>query len=170
MALPNNLKHFNVFTQGQSYIGLVESIKLPKLSKKMEAWRGGGMLGEVEIDLGLEKLELEQEIGGFCLDAYKQFGVTTIDGVMLRFAGSYQRDDTGAVQAVEVVVRGRHKEIDPGDSKSGDKGKTVVKSALTYYKLTVDGKEVLEIDILSFIYKVDGNDVLAEHRKAIGLA
>lgn len=170
MALPNVLKHFNVFEQGQSFLGLVETIKLPKLSKKMEAYRGGGMLAEVEMDLGLEKLELEQELGGFCLDAYKQFGVTTIDGVMLRFAGSYQRDDTGQVQAVEVVVRGRHKEIDPGDSKSGDKGKTVVKSVLTYYKLTVDGKVVIEIDVLSNIYTVDGVDILAEHRKAIGLA
>ena len=39
-------------------------------------------------------------------------GIARHDGVMLRFAGAYQRDDTGQVDAVEVVVRGRHEEIE----------------------------------------------------------
>jgi P2 family phage contractile tail tube protein len=170
MALPNALKNFNVFNEGKSFMGVVDTVKLPKLSRKMEAFRGGGMDGEAEIDLGQEKLEIEQELGGFSVDCYKQYGVTKANGVMLRFAGAYQRDDTGDVQAVEIIVRGRHKEIDPGDAKNGSPGKTTVKSALTYYKLTVDGKEVIEIDVLAFIYKVDGKDMLEAQRKAIGLA
>ena len=170
MALPNVLKNFNVFNEGRSCMGQVDEIKLPKLARKTEKFRGGGMDGEVDIDLGQEALEIEQVLSGFALDAYKQFGITSANGVMLRFAGAYQRDDTAAVQAVEVVVRGRHKEIDPGSSKSGDGGKTTVKSPLTYYKLTVDGKEVIEIDLLAFVFKVDGKDMLEAQRKAIGLA
>lgn len=170
MALPNALKNFNVFNEGKSFMGIVEEVKLPKLSRKTEDFLGGGMVAPVEIDLGQEKLEIEQVLGGFSVDVYKQYGVTKANGVMLRFAGAYQRDDTAAVQAVEVVVRGRHKEIDPGDAKVGDKSKTVVKSALTYYKLTVDGQEIIEIDTLGFIFKVDGKDMLEAQRKAIGLA
>lgn len=170
MALPNALKNFNVYVDGLSYMGVVEELKLPKLARKMEAFRGGGMDGEVDIDLGQEKLEIEQTLGGFVADAYKAYGVTKANGVLLRFAGAYQRDDTGAVQAVEVVVRGRHAEIDPGSAKGGDKNTTTVKSSLTYYKLTVDGKDLVEIDIPGFLFKVNGVDMLAEQRKAIGLA
>lgn len=169
MALPSVLKNFAAFNDGVSYIGIIETIKLPKLSRKMDEFRGGGMDGPVDIDLGQEKLEIEQECAGFVVEAYKAYGCTKIAGKMIRYAGAYQRDDTGDVQAVEIVVRGRHKEIDPGDGKVGDKGKTGIKSALTYYKLTVDGKEVIEIDLLNFVFKVDGVDMLAEQRKAIGL-
>lgn len=170
MALPNALKNFNAFNDGQSFMGIVEEIKLPKLSRKFEDFRGGGMDGEVGIDMGSEKLEIEQVCGGFCAAAYKAFGMTKANGVLIRFAGAYQRDDTGEVQAVEVVVRGRHQEIDGGDAKVGDKGKTTIKSRLTYYKLVADGQELIEIDLLGFLFKVNGKDMLADQRKAVGLA
>jgi len=170
MALPNSLKNFNAFNDGKSFMGVIDEIKLPKLTRKMEAFRGGGMDGEVDIDLGQEKLEIEQICGGFVLDAFKAYGMTKAAGVLIRFAGAYQRDDTAEVQAVEVVVRGRHSEIDPDSAKGGDKGKTTIKSSLTYYKLTVDGNEVIEIDLLSFLFKVDGVDMLEAQRNAIGLS
>ena len=170
MALPNSLKNFNAFNDGKSFMGVIEELKLPKLSRKMEDFRGGGMDGPVEIDMGQEKMEIEQVCAGFVVDAYSSYGITKASGVLIRFAGAYQRDDTGDVQAVEIVVRGRHKEIDPGDAKVGDKGKTTIKSTLSYYKLTVDNKEVLEIDLLSFLFKVNGVDMFEAQRKAIGLA
>lgn len=170
MALPNSLKNFNAFNDGKSFMGIIEEIKLPKLSRKMDEFRGGGMDGPVEIDLGQEKLEIEQICGGFVVDAYRAYGMTKAAGTLIRFAGAYQRDDTGTVQAVEVVVRGRHKEIDPGDGKGGDRGKMTIKSALSYYKLTVDGEEIVEIDLLSFIFKVNGVDMMAKQRSAIGLS
>lgn len=169
MALPNSLKNFNAFNNGISFMGQIEELKLPKLARKMDSFRGGGMDGSIKMDMGQEPLEIEQVCSGFVVEAYKSYGCTKADGVMIRFAGAYQREDTGIVQAVEIVVRGRHEEIDGGDAKVGDKGKTVIKSALTYYKLTVDGKETIEIDIPGFIFKVDGNDMLEAQRKAIGL-
>ncbi len=45
---------------------------------------------------------------------------TGVDAVPIRFAGSYQRDDTGETVAVEVVMRGRQKEIDTGEGKQGE--------------------------------------------------
>lgn len=168
--LPNILKNFNLFNDGNSYMGQVEEIKLPKLKRKMEDFRGGGMNGPIKVDVGQDAMDLEFTLSGFNRQVLEQYGTTKADGVMLRFAGAYQRQDTGATQAVEIVVRGRHEEIDPGDAKSGDKGKTTVKSALTYYKLSIDGEEVIEIDLVNFIERVKGQDMLADQRTAIGLA
>lgn len=168
--LPSTLKNFNLFNEGASYMGLVEEIKLPKLKRKMEDFRGGGMNGPVKTDLGQEPLELEFTCGGLMEDVLKQYGACSASGVMLRFAGAYVADDTCQTKAVEIVVRGRHEEIDTGDAKGGDKSKFVVKSTLSYYKLSIAGNEVIEIDLLNFVEKVDGKDRLEDQRKAIGLA
>lgn len=170
MALPSVLKNFNVFNEGVSHMGKVEEIKLPDLKRKMEKFRGGGMDGAVSVDLGQEPLDMESTYGGIMEDVLKQYGCVGVAGKMLRFAGAYQADDTCKWQAVEVVVRGRHEEISMGSAKGGDKGKFTVKSTLSYYKLTIDNKAVIEIDLLNFIFNVDGKDQLTEQRKAIGLA
>jgi hypothetical protein len=47
MALPRKLKYLNMFNDGLSYMGVVESVTLPKLTRKLEKYRGGGMPGSV---------------------------------------------------------------------------------------------------------------------------
>ncbi len=95
--------------------------------------------------------------------------MTKVDGVLLRFAGSYQRDDTGETHAVEIVLRGRHEEIDGGDSKQGDNSTTKISTKCTYYKLTWDGEVLIEVDIVNMVEMVNGVDMLEAHRRNIGL-
>ncbi|MGP8331975.1 phage major tail tube protein [Serratia sp. CY43514] len=169
MALPKKLKYLNLFNDGYSYMGVVSSLTLPKLTRKLEKYRGGGMNGAASIDMGLDDdaLAVEWSMGGIDELVLKQWGA--VDDVPLRFAGSFQRDDTGEVSAVEVVMRGRHKEIDFGEYKQGEDTETKVSTECTYFKLTVDGKELIEVDTVNMVEKVNGVDRLAEHRKAIGL-
>lgn len=120
MALPRKLKYLNMFNDGLSYMGVVESVTLPKLTRKLENYRGGGMNGAAPIDLGLDDdaITVEWSVGGLPdVALWAQYAAPGADAVPLRFAGSYQRDDTGEIIAVEVVMRGRHKEIDGGENK-----------------------------------------------------
>lgn len=167
MALPRKLKNFNVFGDGESFLGQVNEVKLPTLTRSMEDYRGGGMSGPVKIDNGQEAIEIEHKYGGFMRSILRQYGTTRHDGAQLRFAGAYQRDDTGAVDAVEVVVRGRHSEIDPGTAKAGDDTEFAVKTACSYYKLTINGVIEIEMDLVNMIEIVGGVDRLAEQRRAI---
>lgn len=171
MGLPSKLKNMNLFNEGNSYQGKSKSVTLPKLARKTEDYRGGGMNGSVKVDMGMsdDGLVLEYTLGGFDLLSLRQFGIAKIDGTYLRFAGAFQRDDTGEVDSVEVVVRGRHEEIDMGDAEPGEDTEHKVVTNCTYYKLTVNGKKEVEIDTLAFIEFIDGKDRLAEQRKAIGL-
>ncbi|MDD0998843.1 MULTISPECIES: phage major tail tube protein [unclassified Pseudomonas] len=171
MALPKKLKNMNLFNDGVSYVGQSKSVTLPKLGRKFEQFRGGGMDGPVKADLGHsdDGIQLEWTLGGWDLTALRQYGAVSASGVMLRWAGSIQRDDTGDVSAVEVVVRGRHEEIDMGDAESGEDTEHKFTTTCSYYKLSIDGNVEVEIDLLNFIFNVNGKDMLAEHRKAIGL-
>lgn len=170
MGMPRKIKNFDVFQNGTDWRGQVAEVTLPKLARKLEEWRGGGMNAAVDVDLGMEKLEAELTFGGYMYDVIKEFGITKVDGVMLRFAGAGQRDDTGEVDAIEVVMRGRYSEIDPGSHKPGDDTEFKVKASLAYYKLTVNGEVLVEIDVLGMIEIIGGVDRLAEQRRAIGLA
>ncbi|HDL6948083.1 TPA: phage major tail tube protein, partial [Yersinia enterocolitica] len=59
-------------------------------------------------------------------------------------------------------------EIDGGESKQGEDTETKVSTQCTYYKLTIDGKVVMEIDVVNLIEMVNGVDLLEAQRKAIG--
>jgi len=171
MALPAKIKHLNFFNEGQTYIGQSESFTRPKLARKFEAFRGGGMHGAVHIDHGLEDdaLDVEWVVGGYAAQVIKQMGIAEAGGVMLRFVGSVQRDDTAAVSALEIVVRGRHAEIDTGEYKTGEDSNKTITTKCVYYKETLDNEVLVEIDLLNGIELVGGVDRMAEHRRAIGM-
>ncbi len=171
MALPNKLKNMNLFNDANSYQGLVKKMTLPKLGRKMESYRAGGMNGPVKADLGLsdDGIMLEWTLGGMDLTVVRQYGITSAAGVQLRFAGAYQQDDTGDMMAVEVVVRGRHEEIDFGDAAPGEDTEHKISTTCTYYKLVINSTVEVEIDLLNMIEVVGGEDRLALQRAAIGL-
>lgn len=167
--LPAKLKKSNLFNDANSYFGQTGEVTLPKLTRKMEKWRGGGMDGEVDIDMGQESIELEWKLGGMDLTVLRQYGQPNAAGTLLRFMGAYQRDDGGQNHAVEIVVRGRHSEIDMGTAKDGDDTEVTIKTSCTYYALVVDGFTEIRIDLMNGIFEVGGIDRLAEQRAAIGL-
>jgi uncharacterized protein len=169
MSLPRKLKNFILFNDGNGYLGEVPEASPPKLTRKMEEYRAGGMNGPIQLDHGMEALEMEWTAAGYMRSLFSQWGTPTHDGVLLRFAGALQADDAALATPVEIVVRGRHQEIDFGTAKAGENTEIKVKSALSYYKLTMDGSVLIEIDFVNLIEIVDGVDRLAQTRLALGL-
>ena len=129
----------------------------------------GGMSGPIKVDFGQEGIQLEWTCGGFMRSVLGQYAITKHDGVLLRFAGGYQSEDSTNVDAIEIVIRGRHSEIDPGTAKSKEDTAFKVTTVASYYKLSVNGQDVIEIDFVNMIEKVNGNDLFAALRNAIGL-
>lgn len=169
MSLPGKLKDFNLFNDGGSYMGKVTELTLPKLSRKMEEYRAAGMSGPVMTDYGNEAITLEWTAALFLEDALKQYGADKHNAVQLRFAGAYQNDDSGDLAAVEVTVRGRHKEIDMGTVKHGTETAHKYSTACSYYKLTMNDRVLVEFDFMGGIEIINGVDRNAAVRKAIGL-
>jgi P2 family phage contractile tail tube protein len=171
MGMPSKLKNMNLFVDGQSYLGVVTSVTLPKLSRKLEKFRAGGMLGAASADLGLDDgaLDFEWSAGGYVKQVLKSIGAVGVDGVQLRFAAAYQADDTQAVDSVEIVVRGRHAEVDRGEAKVGDDTSWKISTHSVYYKETLNGEVLVEIDIMNMLYMAGGVDMMSTIRTAIGL-
>lgn len=165
--LPSKLKNFNHHDNGNAFLHEVAEIALPKIAEKVEAWRGGGMLGEVDVGMGLEKMEMETTVGGLAIPILRRFGIMGVAGQMMRFNGAYQEEGAGIVTAAELVVRGKHVEIDPGTAKAGDDTAWKIKSTLSYLKWTINGRVEVEIDVINNIMLIDGIDRMAQIRAAL---
>ncbi|WKD28642.1 phage major tail tube protein [Halomonas sp. KG2] len=167
--LPNILKDFNLFGDGNNWQGQIPELTLPELARRMVEYEGGGMDGPIEVDHGNELQTFEWTAGGMIVELFDTYGSAIHDATMLRFTGSYESDETGDIIPVEIVVRGRHKTIAMGDASKGDNNQISVTTTISYYKLVVDGEEVIERDVPGYVFRVRGTDRLAERRRALGL-
>ena len=165
--LPKKLKNFTAFVDGRGYAGRVSEIELPKLTLKTEEFRAGGMDAPVEIDMGMEKMEASITFAEYDKEIFNQFGLADGNSVGLTLRGALENDKE--TEQVIINLRGGYKELDSGTWKTGDDSTLKVSVACRYYKLSIDGKELIEIDVENMIRKINGADQLEEQRKALGL-
>jgi len=169
MAIPKKLRLFTMFVDGDNYIGKIPSVTLPKITRKTEDYQGGGMLGSAAVDLGLDSgaLDASMVVGGMVEELILKWG-GDIDELRTRFVGEiYSR---GTSSLLEVEMRGRITEVDQGEAKQGDDTSHTYALKNTYYKLSVDDKPLLELDLLNFIYKRNGKSLYPDRiASALGL-
>ncbi|MEN3969987.1 phage major tail tube protein [Acinetobacter sp. BWR-L5] len=167
--LPRTLKNFNVFVDTHSWAGVAESVTIPKITKKTEDFRGAGMIGDVALSMGYEKLEGEVVYAGFDVKQYRQLGVCGTSDLPVRFVGMYERQDNCTKQIVEIYTRGQAIELDPGDSKNGEKTEIKMSYNYTYYRMEVDGVVEVELDFINGTERFGETDVAKSIKELLGL-
>lgn len=168
--IPKILKNFNLFIDSVSHAGKVDEIVLPKLTLKLEEHRAGGMDTPIQLDMGMEKLECDFTLSEYDKPVINQFGLykaTDAAQRKLQFKGGLTAED--AVSPVVVDITGAWKEVDFGTWKAGDKTPLKVSVAVRYYKLTIDGEPLVEVDAVNMTRLIGGVDQLEALRGAIGL-
>ncbi|GHM58967.1 MAG: hypothetical protein sGL2_11170 [Candidatus Mesenet longicola] len=68
-----------------------------------------------------------------------------------------------------INLRGTFRELDFGSWKPGEKATLKCMVNAHYYKLTIGGKELIEIDAENMMRKINGVDQLALLQTALGL-
>lgn len=167
--LPRILKNFNVFADTHNWVGVAESITIPKISKKSDDYRGAGMIGDVALAMGYEKLEGDITYAGFDVKQYRQLGVCGTSDLPVRFVGQYERQDNCTTQNVEIYMRGQALELDPGDSKNGERTEIKMSYNFSYYRMEVDGVVQVELDFINGIERFGDTDVAEQIRELLGL-
>ena len=165
-------KVFNarVYIDGTDFIAKAEEVDLPKVRFKFADAKALGLYGEMELPAGLDKLEARIKFNSI----YSDFIALASNPFVLRTiivrASKQDWDQRGVAREVPVKaeIRGFFKEFDSGKFKAREAAEAEATISVLYYKLEVDGKEVVEVDVMNNIYKVEGRDILQAYKANIG--
>ena len=168
MKMPKVLKGFNAFVDGENQYGVTVDITRPKITRKTEDYTPGGAMTEMTVVHGFEKLELEITSKGYDADMLKSMS-SSISGKLIRYQGALQEEDGQESRVLRGEARGRIIEADPGSDKQGEGGEHKFKIALVYWKETLDGEPIVEIDVIGNKAAFGGKDEREGLRAALGI-
>ena len=146
-------------------------VGLPEVSSITTDVKGAGISGTFQgVVLGhLEAMTLTLNFRTPVKDSYKLLQPYD-HHIDLRVANQ----DKDPVSGKQITVALKHvfvcqpKKFNPGKVAPATPADASGEYAVTYWATFINGVKVLEIDIMNFIYFVDGTDYLAEVRKALG--
>lgn len=164
VKLPKIIRDFTSFQDGVGLAGRCEEATIPDIDFVTEEHTAGGMGGTVDLWMGLmAKMESEITLTGMSSDFTRQLGKP--DGTMTHRG---DLSDGKVSEAAIFEMRGLFKKGTFGSMKRKDKGQTKVMASLTYFKATIGGREVVEIDVINKVCRIDGEDRFAESRANLG--
>lgn len=168
MAARDIRKNFNAFVDGRGYAGQADEFNAPKLALQTEEFRAGGMDLPIDVTMGMEKLVTDFSLKAYDRNVLALFGVTEGARVPLVLREVLESFD-GTTTAVVHTMRGKITELDPGTSKAGELPPLKVSMSLTYYKMQHGEQVVHEIDAENMVRTINGTDILAGFRNALGI-
>lgn len=129
-----------------------------------------GIYADSELPTGLDKLESKIKFNS----VYPDFVALAADPFTSRTVivrAPYQvwtQNGVSKTASLKAEMKGFFKEFDSAKFKKADSSEAEATMSVLYYKLEVDGVEVVEIDTLNNIYKVKGKDLMRDYVTAIG--
>jgi len=169
--IPDKLINYTAYLDGSEYLGTVD-IQLPSLEALSESIKGAGIGGEVELPV----------LGHYgSMTVTLNWRTVTTSAIRLARQRSHSLDFRGSLQqyhsgtgelipiGVKVSVKGIPKKTDLGKFETGATTDTSNEMEVTYLKVVVGGRTLIEIDKFNFIAVIDGVDELAEVREQLGM-
>lgn len=170
MKVENGVTNFAVYEDATEYYGMAE-VTLPEITQISEEVKGAGIAGTFDGTFvgHLEAMSLTLNFRSVTTDAIK-LAEPRKHQLDLRAAQQSWDNSTGRYvqQAVKHVLVVNPKKFAPGKLAPASSAEASGEYPVTYYATYIDGEKVLEIDILNFIYYVNGVDYLEDVRKALG--
>ena len=165
--IPEKINDFNAYLDGNRMIGVGSSVTLPEVKMKSSTISGAGIGGEIESpDIGqFEPMEQEIQFSTLYSSAADMLSPLSPVHLTLRAAQQVSTKSGGyAFKGLRVVEMGKVKSFNPGKIEKGSGMEATVKIEVTYLMIEVDGEQLVEIDKLNGVYKVNGKDMLADIR------
>lgn len=162
------VNRYSVYKNGSELIGVASEQDLPEITFLTDTIEGAGVGGNMDIPaVGLiDDMESTIKFLTLCQGAFSVMDPTEAVDIVVKGALQGMDAGTGATgfQRISIYERGIVKKFTPGTMKAGVKMDSQVTLGLSYYKIVIDGKTMLEIDRLNGVFVVNGNDVLKDVR------
>lgn len=161
----------NVYVNNSSKHGQASEITCPDISAIMTDYKALGMIGSAEFFNGFDKMEASIKWTYPDNDAKKACANFTKPVNLMVRSSKAEYDGGGISSEVPIVIylSGYPKKHPGGSYKPKEDTEVESSFSVLYYKEEVDGDAIVELDVLNNIYKVGGEDLLAERRQNLGI-
>ena len=166
--IPEKINNFNLYKNGDNkLVGITGEVALPDFESMTETMSGTGMLGEIDSPTPGQYGSMELEIPYRVLteDAFEMLDPTQLIDITMR-ASEQVTTGTGTLdfKSMRVVTRGRSKKLTPGTVKIGGAMESKIVMEIFYIMIEINDRQMVELDKLNGIFKVNGKDVLEKVR------
>lgn len=169
--IPDKLINYRVYKDGIDLLGTAD-ITLPEVESLSEAMKGAGIAGEVELPTLGHIAAMSMTINWRTVTKdLIALAAPVIHSLDFRVAQQSFDSVKGKIKTSSVrhVVRAIPKKFAPGKLETGATADASNEFSVTYYKMLVDGKVMIEVDPLNYIYIIDGVDYLKDIRNSLGI-
>ncbi len=170
--IPERGINFKVYLDGEDLLGVAEG-NFPNLESMTSEVKGAGIAGTIEdVVLGHFNSMTLSLTWRTTTDAFFKLQAHRTNNLDLYAALQNYDAGTGEYKTsqLHVFVKAITKTSNLGNLVVGDGMDTQTEFEIVYIKVELDEKERIEIDKVNYIHKVDGEDMLAEVRVALGKA
>ena len=170
-VLINRLHNCNVYMDGANLLGRAAEIELPQIKTKMVDHKALGMVGTIQAFAGFDVLTGKITWASLYQDALK-VTANIFKTVQLQARGSIENWTTPNGRNSEVpyvaMMRVAFTSFPLGNFKQHENVEVSTDYQAYSIKVTIDGQDIIEVDVLANIYKAGGQDMLATYRSNIG--
>ncbi len=170
MKVENGVTNFAVYEDATEYYGMAE-VTLPEISSITEEVKGAGISGTFNgAFVGhIEAMTLTLNFRSVTKAAIR---LLEPRNHQIDLRASQQVWDSGAGRFkqshVKHVLMVTPTKYSPGKLAPASPAESSGEYSVTYFATYIDGVKIMEIDILNFIFFVNGVDYLEDVRKALG--
>ena len=170
-VIPEVISRFNVYKGsddgGEKMLGISNKIDIPALEAITETISGSGILGEIDVTTPGEfgNIEIQIPYIGICEGMF-DFSMNKRETITLRASeqSTMTKDGTKVYEKYKFVLAGTVKAYTPGSIEKGKRMESSVTLTVSYMKIMNGDKELLELDKYNEVFKINGEDQLADLR------
>ncbi|MDP4201437.1 MAG: phage major tail tube protein [Bacteroidota bacterium] len=162
----------NVYINGTSTHGQAQEVSLPEIPWTKVDYKALGMIGVMKLFHGVDALEAtikwnypDNDVQVACANP-----IAAVDLMVRSNKVVYTGSDVTDNQPVVVMLKGTSANHSTGSYKAKEDTDLSTKLDITYLKQTVNGRDILEIDIPNNIIRIDGVDIMLKYKQNLGLA
>lgn len=163
---------YRIYYKGTDYLGTA-TIELPQIQQMNETLSGAGIAGEIENPtIGITQAMSVKLTFTSVTPEFSKILNWTDTALWECYVSEQVSDDATSVRAsvpYQINFLGRAKSASLGTLEQGKKHGNEVEMEVTRLEVLLEDAEKILIDKLNFIYRIDGEDLLAPVRAQIGL-
>lgn len=169
-VIPNKVYDYTVYDESEKSLGITGEVTLPTLEATTSTLSGAGILGEMESvnigHFGSTSVELTMKTL-----FQKSFDFLAYSGksLILRAAQESVDSTNGQIshRALKITMKWQPKGLDLGKLATGAQTESKNTLEVFYIKIEENGKQLLELDKLNYVYKVNRVDQLSNIKKML---